>query len=143
VHYYALPPVDRARIRALYCAARRAGRCLDYYAASNEAEYFGQGVEAFVSLGKRPGGETTHGHTRFELYRVDRDLHDFIAGIVDVDPLRDPAAAEPLLRAAFAVALRCGRPEDAVAAAAMLPEGPERERLAAVAAAALRDGTAW
>lgn len=143
VHYYALPPRERARIRALYQAAKTAGRCLDYYAASNEAEYFGQGVEAFVSLAKRPGGETTHGHTRFELYRVDRELHDFIAGIVDVDPLADAAAAAPLLRAACAVALRCGRPADAAVAAALLPDGPERARLLAVAAAALRDGTCY
>lgn len=137
VHYFALVRADRARITVLYQKAKADGRCLDYYAASNEAEYFGQGVEAFVSLAKRPGGETTHGHTRFELWRVDRELHDFIAGIVDVDPLVGPARV-PLLTAAIAVALRCGRPEDAAAAAAMLPEGPTRDRSLAEAAVALR-----
>ena len=72
VHYLAFTPLQKARIRSLYQRALSEGRCLDYYAASNEAEYFGQGVEAFASLAKRPGGETTHGHTRFELYAVDR-----------------------------------------------------------------------
>lgn len=136
VHYFALPRVDRARITALYRAAKENGRCLDFYAATNEAEYFGQGVEAFASLCKRPGGETTHGHTRFELLRVDPDLHDFIAGIVDHDPLRG-AGRVPLLRAAIAVALRGGRPEDAATAAALLPVGDGREQALAEAAAAV------
>ena len=108
-------------------------RCLDYYAASNEAEYFGQGVEAFVSLAKRPANETTHGHTRFELKRVDPDLHDFIADLVSFDPLADPTARGPLLEAAVAVAIRCGRPEDAIVAAEWLPAGPARARLLAAA----------
>jgi hypothetical protein len=137
VHFFALLPVDRARIRSLYQAARAQGRCLDYYAATNEAEYFGQGVEAFVSLVKRPGGETTHGHTRFELWQVDRELHDFIAGIVDFDPLSGDGRV-PLLLASIEVALRSGRPEDAAAAAAMLPAGDERDREVATAAAAVR-----
>ncbi len=137
VHYFALAPVDRARIRSLYRTAKTEGRCLDFYAATNEAEYFGQGVEAFASLGKRPGGETTHGHTRFELWRIDRDLHDFVAGIVDTDPLAGPARV-PLLQAAIAVALRSGRPEDAATAAAMLPPGPERQAAEAAADAAVR-----
>ncbi|MCC6785718.1 MAG: tetratricopeptide repeat protein, partial [Planctomycetes bacterium] len=54
-----------ARIKVLHRRAVDEGRVLDYYAASNWAEYFGQGVEAFVSLCKRPASEATHGHTRF------------------------------------------------------------------------------
>ena len=142
VHYYALKPVDQARIRELYHKAKQQGFCLDYYAATNEAEYFGQGVEAFVSLGKRPGGETTHGHTRFELFRVDRALHDFVASIVDRDPLASARRVE-LLEAAIDVALRCGRPEDAVIAATMLPEGDLRVEATAKAAAAARAATNW
>jgi tetratricopeptide (TPR) repeat protein len=136
-HYFTFTPLQRARIRSLYHKALAEGRCLDYYAASNEAEYFGQGVEAFASLAKRPGGETTHGHTRFELHRVDRDLHDFVAEVVDHDPLAAPGARERVLAAAIAVALRCGRPLDAVTAAAMLAPGATRDRLAAAAAAAV------
>lgn len=133
VHFFALTPLQRARIRSLYGRALAEGRCLDHYAASNEAEYFGQGVEAFVSLGKRPGGEATHGHTRFELWRVDRELHDFVAGLVDFDPLVQPGVRERVLAAAVAVALRCARPDDALVAARLLSPGPERERLVAAA----------
>jgi tetratricopeptide (TPR) repeat protein len=133
VHFFTFTPVQRARLKQLYQQALRDNRCLDFYAASNEAEYFGQGVEAFASLGKRPGGETTHGHTRFELFRLDHDLHQFIASLVDHDPLADVRARVPLLTVAVAVALRCGRPEDAVVAAGMLPQGPERDRLLALA----------
>ena len=59
-----------------------------------------RGVEAFLSLVKRPTLEATHGHTRFELLRVDPELHDLIAGLIAGDPLapdRDPAAREELL----------------------------------------------
>lgn len=140
-HYYAFTPLQRARIRALYQRALAEGRCLDFYAATNEAEYFGQGVEAFASLGKRPGGETTHGHTRFELWRVDRELHDFVAEVVALDPLAVPGARERLLAAACAVALRVGRPQDAVVAAGMMAAGEARDgwqRAAARAEAAAR-----
>ncbi len=142
VHYFALRPVDRAKITELYKKAKREGRCLDYYAASDEAEYFGQGVEAFHSLGKRPGGETTHGHTRFELLRVDPDLHGFVAEVVDQDPLAGPRRIE-LLLAAIDVALRCGRPDDAVQAAEMLPAGAQRDEARVRAAAALQAAAAW
>lgn len=137
VHFFAFNPLQRARIKALYNRALQDDMCLDYYAASNEAEYFGQGVEAFRSLAKRPGGETTHGHTRFELYRVDKPLHDFIAGLVDFDPLAGKERPA-VLRAAYAVALRCGRPADAVTAAELLDAGAERDRLLEQAQEAVR-----
>lgn len=125
VHLYTFSSVQRARLRELYQAALQRGGCLDFYAASNEAEYFGQGVEAFVSLAKRPGREVTHGHTRFELLRVDPDLHAFIATVVDFDPLAVPEARPRLLVAAAAAALRCGRWED-VGTAADLMQGEDR-----------------
>lgn len=129
VHFFTFSPLERARVRSLYKAALAEDRCLDYYAASNEAEYFGQGVEAFVSLAKRPGGETTHGHTRWELERVDPKLYAFIATLVDFDPLMDPERRRPLLEASVEAALRCGRPEDARLAVERLPRGAARERL--------------
>ncbi len=129
VHYYTFTPLQRARIRALYDLAILEGRCLDYYAASNEAEYFGQGVEAFASYGKRPGSETTHGHTRFELLRIDPELHRFLESVVDHDPLAMPEVRERVLEAAVAVALRCGRAADAKVAAGLLAKGPLRTRL--------------
>jgi tetratricopeptide (TPR) repeat protein len=128
-HLYAFAPVDRMRVRELYEACRKEDRFLDYYAGSNEAEYFGQGIEAFVSYGKRPGREVTHSHTRFELLRVDPRLHALIERLVDEDPLRDHARRAPILRAAIDVALRCGRADDAVSAATLLDAGPEADEL--------------
>jgi tetratricopeptide (TPR) repeat protein len=43
VHFHSLDDVHRARIEALYRIAKQEGRCLDYYAAANSAEYFAQG----------------------------------------------------------------------------------------------------
>jgi tetratricopeptide (TPR) repeat protein len=139
VHQYTFSPLQRARITQLYKRAVRDGHCIDYYAASNEMEYFGQGVEAFSSLAKRPGGETTHGHTRFELFRVDPDLHEFVASVVDYDPLHDLTVREQLLVRCVAVALRCGRAADAVVAAEWLRPSAEREALLAAARQALAD----
>jgi tetratricopeptide (TPR) repeat protein len=133
VHLYAFTHLQRVKIRSLYQAARARGVFLDFYAASNEAEYFGQGVEAFACLAKRPGREVTHGHTRFELLRVDPDLYAFIAEVVDFDPLRDPGARARLLAASVAVALRCGRWEDAATAAEMMDDGAEKEEWMALA----------
>lgn len=130
VHYYALGQRDRIQIRRLYEAAEREGRFLDYYAATNEAEYFAQGVEAFASLAKRPGCESTHCHTRFELFRRDPALHEFIRKVVDVDVLADPRNREGLLEAAAEVALRCGRRDDAEVAVEWMAAGPARERVA-------------
>ncbi len=139
VHFFTFSPLERARIRALYKQAVREKRCLDYYAASNEAEYFGQGVEAFVSFAKRPGSEVTHGHTRWELKRVDPKLYSFIEGLVDFDPLLDQEARPAILRASVAAALRCGRPEDAQIALSMLDPGRDRELLVIETAKVLRE----
>ncbi|MEE2886696.1 MAG: tetratricopeptide repeat protein [Planctomycetota bacterium] len=138
-HLYAFKPVFRAKIRALYKAARRSGRCLDFYAATNDAEYFGQGVEAYVALAKRPGCEKTHGHTRFELKRQDPALYDFIASIIEFDPLRDSVVRGQLLTLAVELALLRGCPEDAVTAAEMLDQGSDRASLLAMAQKARRD----
>ena len=66
--------------------------------------------------------------------RVDPALHALIAELVDYDPLAPEVPAErreQLLLASIAVALRCGRPADAVTAAELLPEGEsKRSRLA-------------
>ena len=135
VHLFGFDHLERSRIKRLYEAAMREGRALDYYAASNETEYFAQGVEAFVALGKRPGRQVTHGHTRFELFRRDPDLYRFVASKLAYDPLRDlpEAARTQLLQHAARFALRCGRTEDAVTAASWLT-GPAAQSLQAEAA---------
>ncbi|MGE0141655.1 MAG: hypothetical protein AB7I19_15155 [Planctomycetota bacterium] len=124
VHLHALREDPTfARIKELFVAAEREGRMLDYYAASNWAEYFGQGVEAFLSLVKRPTLEATHSHTRFELLRLDPALHDLIAGLVDYDPLgaeRSSSERDVLLTASIEAALVFGRIDDVRTAAALL-----------------------
>lgn len=137
IHQFTFLPVQKVRVTQLYKRAVRDGHCIDYYAASNEMEYFGQGVEAFACLVKRPGGETTHGHTRFELFRTDPDLYEFVASIVDYDPLLDLQVREQLLARCVAVALRCGRPADALVAAQWMREGAERDALVAEAQQAM------
>ncbi|MEW6729995.1 MAG: tetratricopeptide repeat protein [Acidobacteriota bacterium] len=74
VHTLALPSDISERIKRLYQRALKDGRVLDYYAASNEWEYFAQGYEAYVSNFKRPNAGLTARHTREELQQQDPDL---------------------------------------------------------------------
>ena len=76
-------PADRQRIRLLYLNAKRSGRMLDYYAASDEFEYFAQGYEAFVSHFKRPAAGLTARHTRQELEVRDPQLYRFILDLAE------------------------------------------------------------
>lgn len=76
---HALMPAElKDEIKRLYADAKKERRTLDFYADSNEMEYFGQGVEAYVSEEKLPDQKTTYGHTRRELRQRDPALHDFI-----------------------------------------------------------------
>ena len=72
---------ERESIRRLYLRAKRAGRTLDYYAASDEYEYFAQGYEALVSSFKRPATGLTARHTRRELSSMDPGLYRFLLGL--------------------------------------------------------------
>lgn len=78
VHFLALEDEDRRVIDDLYRTAVEKGSALDYYAASNPAEYFAQGYEAFITAFKRSDQRLTAGHTRDELARKDPDLFEFI-----------------------------------------------------------------
>jgi Tfp pilus assembly protein PilF len=74
VHTSALPSETCERIKKLYQRALKDGLVLDYYAASNEWEYFAQGYEAYVSDFKRPNAGVTARHTRDELQQQDPEL---------------------------------------------------------------------
>ncbi|MGQ9897776.1 MAG: hypothetical protein ACUVR8_09515 [Acidobacteriota bacterium] len=74
IHSCALDAATLERIEKLYDAAVRAGRTLDYYAASDKFEYFAQGYEAYISTVKRRPASPTAGHTREELARRDPQL---------------------------------------------------------------------
>lgn len=72
---------ERQTIKRLFLNAKRAGRTLDYYAGSDEFEYFAQAYEAFVSPFKRPATGLTARHTRQELEGRDPDLYAFLLGL--------------------------------------------------------------
>lgn len=81
VQMIAMEREDLNAIHQLYLAAVRDNRALDYYAASDELEYFAQGYEAYISLVKRPGTGMTARHTRSELWARDPELYRFIEGL--------------------------------------------------------------
>ena len=84
VHRYGLAAPQRARVTALYAAAKARDAFLDYYAAADEDEYFAQGYEAFVSPLKRGCLTETARHTRTELGRRDPALLAFLVEVLDV-----------------------------------------------------------
>lgn len=74
-------PAQCAELKRLFLNARREDRTLDWYANTNEHEYFAQGYEAFVSEAKLPDQKDAAGHTREELRERDPDLFRFIEGL--------------------------------------------------------------
>ncbi len=135
VHLYLFSAKERREIRSLYEDAKRNHRCLDYYAAANEAEYFAQGVEAWVSLWKAAGQPVTHGHTRFELARRDPALFRWIERRLGPSPLRG-SKGPVFAKTAFDFALQTAHLDDAKA---LLPQLPARARPAS--SRALRQAT--
>ncbi|PIE22452.1 MAG: hypothetical protein CSA62_12005 [Planctomycetota bacterium] len=112
VHLYAMSRAERMQVTLLYRQARSRGRWLDKYSASHETEYFAQACEAFFSFAKCAGQPKTHGHTRFELARVDPAMHSFLDGLFVRDPLKGPQRRH-LLNLALQAALLTGHCEDA------------------------------
>ena len=89
VHEFGFDAADKAVIESLYRRAVAGGRCLDYYAATNDREYFAQGYEAFVSVVKSPFHHSLRRHTRAELRARDPGLYRLIirlTGTEDPDP---------------------------------------------------------
>jgi tetratricopeptide (TPR) repeat protein len=80
-----LPQELKDEIFRLYFEATKNRRTLDYYADSNEQEYFAQGVEAYVSEEKLPDQKITNGHTRKELQQRDPALYNFIQKLAQVE----------------------------------------------------------
>lgn len=98
VHRHGLTLTQQATVDGFYAAARAAGTCLDYYAASSPDEYFAQGYEAFVSPVKRGCLTETARHTRDELARRDPALFNFLTSVLDTSYERPETLAA--LRAA-------------------------------------------
>jgi hypothetical protein len=127
VHLHAFSRRQKRRVGELFRAAKKGGHCLDPYAASHETEYFAQGVEAFFSFAKVAGQPRTHGHTRFELMRVDPELHRFLEELFRRDPLRGPSRKQ-ILSEAFEAALLTGRTEDAATILELQGRAGQRQR---------------
>jgi len=79
-----LPQELQDEIFRLYFEAKKNHRTLDFYADSNEHEYFAQGVEAYVSEEKLPDQKIANGHTRKELQQRDPALYNFIQKLAQV-----------------------------------------------------------
>jgi tetratricopeptide (TPR) repeat protein len=81
VHMTAMDKGLVKTIRRLYETAVRENRVLDYYAATDEYEYFAQGYEAFIADVKRPATGATSRHTKRELLERDPELFRFIEAL--------------------------------------------------------------
>jgi tetratricopeptide (TPR) repeat protein len=82
VHLTAMDKNEVKTIRKLYDNAMREDRALDYYAETDEYEYFAQGYEAFIADVKRPATGATARHTKRELMMRDPALYRFIEGLL-------------------------------------------------------------
>jgi tetratricopeptide (TPR) repeat protein len=81
VHLTAMDKNEVKAIRKLYENAMREDRALDYYAETDEYEYFAQGYEAFIAELKRPATGATARHTKRDLMMRDPQLYRFIEGL--------------------------------------------------------------
>lgn len=83
LHFNFMSLHEVARLHHLYQKALADGRILDDYAASDESEYFAQGLEAFFSSdGKDKVNYIYFDHTPSELRRKDPDLYAFIEDLI-------------------------------------------------------------
>lgn len=85
IHMTTLTPEEFAKVEKLYLGAKKRNVFLDDYAAQSVHEYFAQGLEAFVAETKtardRWGAYTKN--DRNDLKRLDPELHDLIAGLIE------------------------------------------------------------
>ena len=74
---------QNAELKRLYIQAKQEGYTLDWYAASNELEYFAQGIEAYLSEQKIPGQPSAMSNTKQKLYEKDIYLYNFIESLLN------------------------------------------------------------
>lgn len=85
VHMYAFETSYVDSIKKLYDNAKKKDIFLDYYAGSNEYEYFAQGLEAYIAFQGKSTLKPTAKNTRELLKTKDPDLYNFIEQIVTKD----------------------------------------------------------
>lgn len=81
IHGYAFTKDQQSKISLLYEKAKKDNLFLDYYAASNDYEYFAQGVEAFNSTQGKLTLKSTAKNTIDFLKSKDKDLYELIEKI--------------------------------------------------------------
>lgn len=91
-------PAQCTELKRLFLKARREDRTLDWYANTNEHEYFAQGYEAFIAEDKLPDQKDAAGHTREELREKDPDLFRFIEGLNRRESYKDNMIMGVLLK---------------------------------------------
>ncbi len=74
---------QNAELKQLFIKAKKGNYTLDWYADSNEREYFAQGIEAYLSQRKLPGQSTAMSNTKQKLYEKDIDLYNFIESLLN------------------------------------------------------------
>ncbi len=77
IHWLFTPEQNR-ELKHLFIKAKKGKYTLDWYADSNEREYFAQGVEAYLSDYKLPGLPAAFANTKADLLKRDPDLLNFI-----------------------------------------------------------------
>jgi tetratricopeptide (TPR) repeat protein len=99
IHGYAFSKEQQAKISLLYEKAKKGNLFLDYYAASNEYEYFAQGVEAFNSKQGKLTLKSTAKNTIEFLKNKDKELYEFIEKISE-NPITPDNYSSAYLQAA-------------------------------------------
>lgn len=99
IHGYAFTKDQQSKISMLYEKAKKESKFLDYYAASNDYEYFAQGVEAYNSTQGKLTLKATAKNTPEFLKSKDMDLYNFIDK-VSANPVTNDNYAAAYLQAA-------------------------------------------
>lgn len=102
IHGYAFTKEQQAKISMLYEKAKKDNKFLDYYAGSNDYEYFAQGVEAFNSRQGKLTLKSTAKNTPELLKSKDIELYDFIENVASNPVTNDNYAAAYLQAASIA-----------------------------------------
>lgn len=83
IHQFALSEKDKNKILDLYNNARKENKFMDYYAESNEYEYFAQGIEAYIANQGKSTSKDTAKNTRKLLLETDKELYLFIEKLLN------------------------------------------------------------
>ncbi len=99
IHGYAFNKEQKEKISELYEKAKKDSKFLDYYAGSNDFEYFAQGVEAYNSQQGKLTLKATAKNTIEFLKEKDKELYDFIDKIA-TNPVNNDNYSQAYLQSA-------------------------------------------